>query len=157
MKSTDIDQRYQNLGILIPAWGWTWGSSGFSRNQNNCGLSGVCVTCMFRSLSVKTNKCKNAAQHAKIINAFVLHLFLSVWSAKTRRPPKLSPMADDAITRGGVEGLVSLVYICGNWGTLLLLKYYPLYILIHFPVLCSQFSWFKILQKAKKIIGTITF
>ena len=27
--------------------------------------------------------------------------------------PKLSPMADDAITRGGIGSLVSLVYICG--------------------------------------------
>ena len=31
---------------------------------------------------------------------------------KTRRPPKLSTMADDAITRGGIGSLLSLVYIC---------------------------------------------
>ena len=28
------------------------------------------------------------------------------------KTPKLSPMADDAITRGGIGGLGSLVYIC---------------------------------------------
>ena len=32
--------------ILIPTWGSIWGSSGFFHNQNNCGLSSACVTCM---------------------------------------------------------------------------------------------------------------
>ena len=32
---------------------------------------------------------------------------------KNPKTPKLSPIADDAITRGGIGGLGSLVYICG--------------------------------------------
>ena len=40
---------------------------------------------------------QNAARHAKIMSAFVLRLFSHVWSAKTRIPPKLSPMADNVI------------------------------------------------------------
>ena len=31
---------------------------------------------------------------------------------KKSKAPKLSPMADDAITQGGIESLVSLVSIC---------------------------------------------
>ena len=38
---------------------------------------------------------------------------LRAWSVKSRRPPKLNPMADEAITRSNVGGLGSLVYICG--------------------------------------------
>ena len=33
---------------------------------------------------------------------------------KNLKTPKLSPMADDAITRGGIGGLGSLVYIYGG-------------------------------------------
>ena len=33
---------------------------------------------------------------------------------KNPKTPKLSPMAGDAITRGGIGGLGSLVYICGS-------------------------------------------
>ena len=32
---------------------------------------------------------------------------------KIPKTPKLSPMADNAITQGDIEGLGSLVYICG--------------------------------------------
>ena len=31
---------------------------------------------------------------------------------KNPKTPKLSPMADDTMTRGGIGGLGSLVYIC---------------------------------------------
>ena len=44
---------------------------------------------------------------------FVLHLFLCVWSGKNPKTPNMSPMADDAITQGGIQGLVSPVYNCG--------------------------------------------
>ena len=46
------------------------------------------------------------------MDAFVLRLFLSVWSEKTPKTPSLSPMADDAITQGGKLSLGSPVYIC---------------------------------------------
>ena len=86
--------------ILIPARGSNCGSLGFSNNQNNRGSSGAYVTC---SLSVKTNTRKT------------LQLFCvcsCMWSANPKTP-ELSPMADDAIPRGGIGGLGSLVYICG--------------------------------------------
>ena len=69
---------------------------------------------MHCGLSVYNHMIK-AARRAKIVSAFVLRLLLRVWSAKTRRPPKLSPMADDAITRGGIGSLVSPLYICGMY------------------------------------------
>ena len=56
---------------------------------------------------------QNAAGGTQIVNAFVLCVFLRVWSAKTPKTPKLSPMADDIITQGSI-GLGSLVYICGQ-------------------------------------------
>ena len=48
--------------------------------------------------------------HTKIVSTFVLHLLLRV-VGKNLKTPKLSPMADDAITWGGIGSLVSLVYI----------------------------------------------
>ena len=39
---------------------------------------------------------------------------------KNPKTAKLSPMADDAITRGGVGSLVSPLYICGSNANLLL-------------------------------------
>ena len=84
----------RTCAIFIPAWGSNWGSSGFFFNQNNCGLSGAYVTGIYCSLGT-----------------FVLRLFLHVWSAKNPKTPTLSPMADDAITRGSIRGLGSPVYI----------------------------------------------
>ena len=49
------------------------------------------------------------------MGAFVLRLFLHVWSAKTRRPPNLSPTADNAVTQGCIWGLGSPLFICGHY------------------------------------------
>ena len=43
-----------------------------------------------------------------------MHLFC-VCGRQKLKDPKLSPMADDAITQGGIGSLVSLVYICGDY------------------------------------------
>ena len=51
---------------------------------------------------------QNTVRRAKIMNVFVLRLSLRVQLAKTRRPPKLSPMADDTITWGGLGDLGSV-------------------------------------------------
>ena len=60
----------------------------------------------------KDKQAQNVARRAKIVNAFVLRLFLHVRSAKIRsEDPKLSPLADDAITRGGIGGLGSLLTV----------------------------------------------
>ena len=50
----------------------------------------------------------------KIVDTSVSCLFLRVWSAKNLKTPKLSPVAEDTITRGSIGGLGSLVYICGS-------------------------------------------
>ena len=47
------------------------------------------------------------------MDAFVLRLFLRVWSAKPE-DPQFEPMAEDAITWGGIRGLGSPLYICGS-------------------------------------------
>ena len=85
--------------ILIPAWGSNWGYSGFSHNQNNHGSSGVYVTCIYCGLRVKINMCWNAARCAKFMDAFVLRLFLRVWSAKTWIPPIWVPWLTTSLHR----------------------------------------------------------
>ena len=103
--------------IFIPAWGSNWGSLGFSRNQNNRGSWGGYVTCIYCSLSVKINP-QNIARHAKIVNIFVLCLILCVCVVgKNPKTPNLSPMTDDVITRGGIRGLGSPLYICEHHKT----------------------------------------
>ena len=52
---------------------------------------------MYCGLSEKTNKRKNAAWRAKIVNAFVC-IFACVVGTNPKTP-KLSPIADDTITR----------------------------------------------------------
>ena len=107
--------------ILIPALSSNWGPSGFSCNQDNSGSSGAYVTCMHCPLSVKTDTRKTS--HG--LRGSWTHL-LSNFSCvcmvnKNLKTPKLSSMADDAITQGGI-GLGFLVHICGlstsKWGSL---------------------------------------
>ena len=45
---------------------------------------------------------------AKTVDALVLHLFLHAWLAKLE-DPKIECLADEAITLGGIGGLISLV------------------------------------------------
>ena len=75
---------------FILLWGSSWLSSDFSRNQNNHGSSGPYATCIYCGMRVTINP-PRAPHSAKIINAFVLHLLLSVWSAKTQRFPIWAP------------------------------------------------------------------
>ena len=64
---------------------------GFLHNQYNRVSSGAYVTCIYCSLTVKINMCWNATQRVKLVDAFVLRLFLRVWSAKTRIPHIWAP------------------------------------------------------------------
>ena len=48
------------------------------------------------------------------MDAFVLRLFFACLVGKNPETPNLSPMADDAITWGGMRGLGSPLYICGQ-------------------------------------------
>ena len=57
------------------------------------------------------NHTLKAAQHTKIVSAFVLRLILRVCRQKPENP-QIEPMADDAIIRGGIGSLVSTLCIC---------------------------------------------
>ena len=102
----------RTCAILISAWGSNWGSLAFSRYQNTRGLSGVYATCIYCDLSVKINRHKtpHGAWRAWA------HLFCICFQCvigKNPKTPNLSPMANNAITRGG-RGLGSPVYIYGG-------------------------------------------
>ena len=61
-----------------------------------------------REVKQVQKRCTSGKDHEHICFAFI---FVCV-VGKNLKSPKLSPMADDAITRGGIGGLVSLVHIC---------------------------------------------
>ena len=65
---------------------------------------------------------QNAARRTKILNAFVLRLFLRVVS-KILKTPKSSPMADDAITQGGIESSNSGIGGLGSVESIEMLKF----------------------------------
>ena len=85
MCTTDIHQRYQTLRHLDPWHGAQFGGlRGFSRNQWFARhVSYLHVLGSER----ENNDALKAAQHVKIMSAFVLRLLLHVQSAKTQRPP----------------------------------------------------------------------
>ena len=60
----------------------------------------------------ENNHTLKAAWHANIVSAFVSRCFC-VCGRQKPKDPKLSPMADDAITQGFIGSLVSPLYICG--------------------------------------------
>ena len=95
----DIQGRSQDLHHFCPGMDSNWGSSSFScrPNQNNSGLSGVYVTYMYCGLRVIINV------HEKIMNAFVLHLFLRMKSAESQRPPIWAPWLTTPLHRAVYE------------------------------------------------------
>ena len=70
--------------ILILAWGSNWGSSDFSRNQNNSGSSSAYVTFIYCGLSLKINMRKTP--HNAQRSWMNLYCVCFMWSAKTWRP-----------------------------------------------------------------------
>ena len=59
---------------------------------------------------------KNKPKMKHNVHRLWMHWFCTCFCVhRWQKPedPKLSPMADNTITRGGTGGLVSLVYICG--------------------------------------------
>ena len=61
----------RTCAIFILAWGSNWRSLDFSRNQNNHGSSGACVTCIYCGLRVKINMCKTPHGMRRLCFAFV--------------------------------------------------------------------------------------
>ena len=115
--ATDIHQRYQNLRHLDPCMGLNLGVFGFSHNQNDCGLSSAVLpacTAVWAWRQTRV-KCCAVREDRESISVEVASACVV---GKNKKTPKLSPMADDAIKRGGIGCLVSLVYICGSCSNL---------------------------------------
>ena len=87
--------------------GAQWGSLGFSCNQNNRGLSGAYVACIYCGLSVKVNTRKMPHGMQKLWT-YLLCLFFACVVSKNPKTPNSSPMTDDDIALGGIQGLGSL-------------------------------------------------
>ena len=63
----------------------------------------------FEHEDIKNVKCRMAREDREhICLAFIFGCVVG----KSPKTPKLSPTADDAITRGGIGGLGSPVYVC---------------------------------------------
>ena len=108
---TDMHQRSQNLRYLYFGMGLSLEFFRFfSRNQNNRGPSGAYVTAsaavwpwrQIASLSMAPELDRERIGFAFLFVCMV---------GKKRKTPKLSPMADDAITRGGRRSGISRVYL----------------------------------------------
>ena len=63
-------------------------------------------TAIWTWIQTCVKRCAVREYHERICFAFAL-------VCEVGKTPKLSPMAEDAITQGGIGSLVSLVYICG--------------------------------------------
>ena len=83
---------------------------GFSCNRNNCGRLGANAL----QSECDDKQGQNVTWRAKIVNAFVLCVHVCVRGRQNLNNPKLSPMAENAITQGGIGGLGSLVSICDS-------------------------------------------
>ena len=77
------------------------------------GSSGAYATCIYCCLSVKITYVKKPHSMWRSWTHLVCICFC-VCGWQKPEDPKLSPMADDAITQGGIWGLGSPLYICGN-------------------------------------------
>ena len=98
----------RTCAIFIPAlWGSNWGSSGFSRNQNNHDSSGVYVTCIHCGLSVKINMRKTSQG----VWRWWTRLFLHVWAAKTSKPPIWAPWLTMPLHGQYTKSGISMVYM----------------------------------------------
>ena len=107
--STDIHGRSQNLRHFYLGMGLKyWGSSDFSRNQNNRGSSGMSsastAILVWRYTRVKHHMARKYPECICI--AFVF--------GKNPKTPNLSPMADEAITQGDIGCLGALVYVSSS-------------------------------------------
>ena len=104
--------RFQNLRHLYPDMGLKLGVFGIFSLIKITVIRQVRMNC---SLNVKINMW-NAAQRAKIVNAFCLHLFQCVWSAKIQIPPMGALWLMTPLHRavGPIGVLGSPFYICGT-------------------------------------------
>ena len=97
--------------IFILARDSSWGYSDFSHDQNNSNSSGAYSAVW---ACINTREMQHDAQ--RLWMQFVGECFLEhVWLANLNTP-NLSPLADDAITRGGIQSLVTPFCIWGLVG-----------------------------------------
>ena len=127
VRTTDIQQRSQNLRNLDLGMGLKVGSSGFPRNHNHCGSSDVYVACMYCGLSMRQTgiKCRVAHEDRERTCFAFTHACVI---GKHLKIPRLSYMAVDAITQGGSMPLhrfgISCIYLwqgCKypNWSSMI--------------------------------------
>ena len=118
-KAIDIHGRSQNLRHLAPSWFRHGAQIRGLRIFPEIKITVVRQVCMspasmiYCCLSVKINtrKTPHGAQRSW------KHLYcicFCICGGKNPKTPNLSPMADDAITRSGIGGLGSPVYIYGQ-------------------------------------------
>ena len=81
----------------------------FPYNQHNRGLSGAYVTCI---ISVKINMSQMLHDAQSQCTHFCFVFVFACVVSKNPKTQNLSPMADDAITRGSIRGLGPPLYIC---------------------------------------------
>ena len=89
--------------------GLKFGSSGFSRNQNNSGSSCVCVSPA--SAAVLAWRLNMRKMPHKDRGRICIKFIFACVVGNNPKTPNLSPMADNPIARGDIGGLGSPVYI----------------------------------------------
>ena len=109
---TGIQLRSQNLHHFYPLMGSNWGYLFSSVIKITVVRQVRIITCIYFGLSVKMNTWKRHTAHEDC--GCICFAFVSACvDSKNPNTPNLSPIADDAITRGGNRGLGSPLYICG--------------------------------------------
>ena len=105
-----MQERSQNLRHFYPGMGLKLGAFGFFPKLK--WLWFVCHLHLLRSKCENKNVlkcCTVRKDHGRIC----FEVIFACVVGKNPNTPNLSPMADDAITQGGIPGLGSLFYICG--------------------------------------------
>ena len=110
----------RTCAILIPAWGLKWGIQVFPLIKITMVPWFVRCGCHPHLLHFEREdkhalKCRMACEdHGRTCFAFVFACVVG----KNPDTPNLNPMADDAITQGGIPGPgISFVYLWGCWSS----------------------------------------
>ena len=120
----------------VPFLSWHGAQIGGIRFYQRSKKNMICLVHMYCGLSMKIKMRKTLHGTRRSWTYFVCVCFhVCAWSAKTWIPLNLSPMADDAITWGGIQGLGSPLYrpICAL-DTLCILQLGVTRLLDHMPL-----------------------
>ena len=82
----------RTCAILIPAWGWIWGSLGVSHNQNNRSLSGTYANCMDPICACRQTRAKCCTEWGKTSWTHLFSVYFCVCGQQNpKRPPNWAP------------------------------------------------------------------